>query len=160
MISHGFVSGAMFLCVGVMYDRMHSRQIADYGGVVNKMPRVRGIFHAVRHGQLGTARHQRFCRRIHGHPGRDQSEFLVCVLRGDHPDPGAAYTLWMYKRVVFGPIVHPGVEALDDVNIREIFVLAVLALAVLWMGLYPLPLMEVMHTTVDDLLAHVARSKL
>jgi NADH-quinone oxidoreductase subunit M len=73
---------------------------------------------------------------------------------------GAAYTLWMYKRVVFGPIVHPGVEALDDVNIREIFVLAVLALAVLWMGLYPLPLMEVMHTTVDDLLAHVARSKL
>ncbi len=160
MISHGFVSGAMFVCVGVMYDRLHSRQISDYGGVVNKMPVFAAFFMLFAMANSGLPGTSGFVGEFIVIMASIKVNFWYAFFAAISLITGAAYTLWMYKRVVFGPIVHPGVEALDDVNIREIFVLAVLALAVLWMGLYPLPLMEVMHTTVDDLLAHVARSKL
>jgi len=160
MISHGFVSGAMFVCVGVMYDRLHSRQISDYGGVVNKMPVFAAFFMLFAMANAGLPGTSGFVGEFVVIMASIKVNFWYAFFAAISLITGAAYTLWMYKRVVFGPIVHPGVEALDDVNIREIFVLAVLALAVLWMGLYPLPLMEVMHTTVDDLLAHVARSKL
>ena len=160
MISHGFVSGAMFVCVGVMYDRLHSRQISDYGGVVNKMPVFAAFFMLFAMANSGLPGTSGFVGEFVVIMASIKVNFWYAFFAAISLITGAAYTLWMYKRVVFGPIVHPGVEALDDVNIREIFVLAVLALAVLWMGLYPLPLMEVMHTTVDDLLAHVARSKL
>ena len=160
MISHGFVSGAMFICVGVMYDRLHSRQISDYGGVVNRMPVFATFFMLFAMANSGLPGTSGFVGEFIVIMASIKVNFWYAFFAAISLITGAAYTLWMYKRVVFGPIVHPGVEALDDVNIREIFVLAVLALAVLWMGLYPLPLMEVMHTTVDDLLAHVARSKL
>jgi NADH-quinone oxidoreductase subunit M len=160
MISHGFISAAMFLCVGVMYDRLHSRQIADYGGLAAKMPVFAAFF-------------MLFAMANSGLPGTSGfvGEFLVIMaavkvnfwygfFAATTLITGASYTLWMYKRVVFGAVVHPAVMEMKDINGREILVMAVLAMAVLAMGLYPLPLMEVMHTTVDDLLAHVARSKL
>jgi NADH-quinone oxidoreductase subunit M len=134
MISHGFVSAAMFLCVGVMYDRMHSRQIADYGGVVHTMPKFAALLHAVRHGQRGPAGHLRLRRRVHGHPRRHQGEFLVAALAATTLIFGAAYTLWMYKRVVFGPVANDHVAEMQDINSREFLVLGLLALCVLGMG--------------------------
>ncbi len=160
MISHGFVSGAMFLCVGIMYDRLHSRQIADYGGVVNKMPVFAAFFMLFAMANSGLPGTSGFVGEFIVIMAAVKVNFWYAFFAAITLITGAAYTLWMYKRVVFGAVVHPGVEALEDVNGREILVLAILALAVLWMGLYPLPLMEVMHTTVEDLLAHVARSKL
>ncbi|HET7062536.1 MAG TPA: NADH-quinone oxidoreductase subunit M [Nitrosospira sp.] len=160
MISHGFISGAMFLCVGVMYDRLHSRQIADYGGVVNKMPVFAAFFMLFAMANSGLPGTSGFVGEFLVIMASMKVNFWYAFFAAISLMTGAAYTLWMYKRVVFGAVVHPAVEGLDDVNGREIFVLAVLALAVLWMGLYPLPIVEVMHTTVDDLLAHLARSKL
>jgi NADH-quinone oxidoreductase subunit M len=160
MISHGFVSAAMFLCVGVLYDRMHSRQIADYGGVANKMPMFAAfsmLFAMANSGLPGTSG---FVGEFMVIMAAIKVNFWYAFLAATTLIFGAAYTLWMYKRVIFGAVTHPGVEGLRDINPREILILAVLAAAVLGMGLYPLPLLEVMHTTVDDLLAHVARSKL
>jgi NADH-quinone oxidoreductase subunit M len=160
MISHGFVSAAMFLCVGVLYDRMHSRQIADYGGVANKMPMFAAfsmLFAMANSGLPGTSG---FVGEFMVIMAAIKVNFWYAFLAATTLIFGAAYTLWMYKRVIFGTVTHPGVEGLRDINPREILILAVLAAAVLGMGLYPLPLLEVMHTTVDDLLAHVARSKL
>jgi NADH-quinone oxidoreductase subunit M len=160
MISHGFVSAAMFLCVGVLYDRLHSRQIADYGGVANKMPMFAAfsmLFAMANSGLPGTSG---FVGEFMVIMAAIKVNFWYAFLAATTLIFGAAYTLWMYKRVIFGAVTHPGVEGLRDINPREILILAVLAAAVLGMGLYPLPLLEVMHTTVDDLLAHVARSKL
>ncbi|SEL47523.1 NADH-quinone oxidoreductase subunit M [Nitrosovibrio tenuis] len=160
MISHGFISGAMFLCVGVMYDRLHSRQIADYGGVANKMPVFAAFFMLFAMANSGLPGTSGFVGEFIVIMAAIKVNFWYGFFAGITLITGAAYTLWMYKRVVFGAVAHPSVEEMNDINGREILVLAILALAVLWMGLYPLPLMEVMHTTVDDLLAHVARSKL
>ena len=160
MISHGFVSAAMFLCVGVMYDRLHSRQIADYGGVANKMPMFAAFFMLFAMANSGLPGTSGFVGEFMVIMAAIKVNFWYAFLAATTLIFGAAYTLWMYKRVIFGAVTHPGVEGLRDINPREILILAVLAAAVLGMGLYPLPLLEVMHTTVDDLLAHVARSKL
>ena len=160
MISHGFISAAMFLCVGVMYDRLHSRQIADYGGVANKMPVFAAFFMLFAMANSGLPGTSGFVGEFMVIMGAMQVNFWYAFLAATTLIFGAAYTLWMYKRVVFGAVANPAVEALQDINRREILILAILAAAVLWMGVYPLPLTEVMHTTVDDLLAHVARGKL
>ncbi|MBA0916400.1 MAG: NADH-quinone oxidoreductase subunit M, partial [Nitrosospira sp.] len=160
MISHGFISAAMFLCVGVMYDRLHSRQIADYGGVANKMPVFAAFFMLFAMANAGLPGTSGFVGEFMVIMAAIKVNFWYAFLAATTLIFGAAYTLWMYKRVVFGAVANPAVESLKDINHREIFILTILAAAVLWMGVYPMPFTEVMHTTVDDLLAHVARGKL
>jgi len=160
MISHGFISAAMFLCVGVMYDRLHSRQIADYGRLAAKMPVFAAFFMLFAMANSGLPGTSGFVGEFIVIMAAVKVNFWYGFFAATTLITGASYTLWMYKRVVFGAVVHPAVMEMKDINRREILVMAVLAMAVLAMGLYPLPLMEVMHTTVDDLLAHVARSKL
>jgi NADH-quinone oxidoreductase subunit M len=160
MLSHGFISAAMFLCVGVMYDRLHSRLIADYGGVVNTMPKFAAfmmLFSMANAGLPGTS----------GFVG----EFLV-ILAAVKANfwlgfgaavtliLGAAYTLWMYKRVIFGAVANAKVAAMVDIGSREFWLLAVLAAAVLGIGIWPKPVIDVIHVSVTDLLTVVARSKL
>jgi NADH-quinone oxidoreductase subunit M len=160
MISHGFVSGAMFLCIGVLYDRMHSRQIADYGGVVNTMPKFAAFFLLFAMANSGLPATSGFVGEFMVALGAIQFNFWVGFAASTTLIVGAAYTLWMYKRVVFGPVANSHVAALEDINAREFLILAVLAIAVLAMGLYPFPVTEVMHASVDNLLKHVAMSKL
>ncbi|SEO34909.1 NADH-quinone oxidoreductase subunit M [Nitrosovibrio sp. Nv6] len=160
MVSHGFISAAMFLCVGVMYDRLHSRQIADYGGLASRMPIFAAFFMLFAMANSGLPGTSGFVGEFIVIMAAVKVNFWYAFFAATTLITGAAYTLWMYKRVIFGAVVHPAVEGMQDIGRREILILAVLAAAVLGMGLYPLPLMEVMHTTVDDLLAHVGRSKL
>ena len=160
MISHGFVSGAMFLSIGVLYDRVHSREIASYGGVVNTMPKFAAfaLFFAMANcGLPGTAG---FIGEWMVILGAVQFNFWIGALAATALIFGAAYTLWMYKRVYFGDVVNDDVRGLTDLNAREFLVMAVLAVAVLWMGLYPKPFTDVMHVSVTELLKHVATSKL
>jgi len=160
MISHGFVSGAMFLSIGVLYDRVHSREIADYGGVVNTMPKFAAfalLFAMANCGLPGTAG---FIGEWMVILGAVQFNFWIGALSATALIFGAAYTLWMYKRVYFGEITNDHVRTLEDINAREFLMLAVLAVAVLWMGLYPKPFTDVMHVSVTELLKHVATSKL
>ena len=160
MISHGFISGALFLCVGVLYDRLHSREIATYGGIATPMPIFASftvLFAMANAGLPGTS----------GFVG----EFLV-IMGSFKVNPwyaviaaltlvfGAAYTLWMVKRVVYGKVTSEAVAALEDVNAREIIFLALLTGLVLWVGVWPNPILDVMHATVDNLLQHVSVSKL
>ena len=160
MISHGFISAAMFLCVGVMYDRMHSRQIADYGGVVNTMPRFASFFMLFAMANCGLPATSGFVGEFMVIMGAMKANFWVAFLAATTLVFGAAYTLWMYKRVVFGAVANERVAALKDLNGREFAVLSALAVAVLFMGIYPLPFTEVMHASVNDLLRHVALPKL
>jgi len=160
MISHGFISAAMFLCVGVMYDRVHSRQIADYGGVANKMPMFAAFFMLFAMANAGLPGTSGFVGEFLVILGTVKVNFWWAFLAATTLIFGAAYTLWMVKRVVFGPVGNPQVEAMQDINGREFIVLTLLAVCVLAMGLYPLPLTEVMHASVDNLLAHVSHSKL
>jgi NADH-quinone oxidoreductase subunit M len=160
MISHGFVSGALFLCVGVLYDRMHSRLIADYGGVVNPMPVFAAFFMLFAMANAGLPGTSGFVGEFLVIMGTMSVSFWYTLAAATTLIFGAAYTLWMYKRVVFGAVANGQVAALKDVNAREALVLALAAGAVLWMGLYPLPFTEVLHVSVDNLLAHVAQSKL
>ncbi len=160
MISHGFISAAMFLCVGVMYDRVHSRQIADYGGVANTMPRFAAFFMLFAMANAGLPATSGFVGEFMVILGAVQVNFWWAFLAATTLIFGAAYTLWMYKRVVFGPIANQNVAELTDINSREFLVLGLLALCVLGMGLYPLPFTEVMHASVNNLLEHVAHSKL
>ena len=160
MISHGFVSAAMFLCVGVMYDRMHSRQIADYGGVVNTMPKFAGLFLLFAMANAGLPATSGFVGEFMVILGAVKDNFWIGFLAATTLILGAAYTLWMFKRVVFGAVANAHVAELKDINGREFFILAVLALCVLAMGIYPYPFTEVMHASVDNLLKHVAVSKL
>jgi NADH-quinone oxidoreductase subunit M len=160
MISHGFVSAAMFLCVGVMYDRVHSRQIADYGGVVNTMPRFAAFFMLFAMANAGLPATSGFVGEFMVVLGAVQVNFWWAFLAATTLIFGAAYTLWMYKRVVFGPIANEHVAELSDINSREFLVLLLLAVCVLGMGVYPLPFTEVMHASVNNLLEHVAHSKL
>ena len=160
MISHGFVSGALFLCVGVLYDRMHSRQIADYGGVANTMPVFAALFMLFAMANAGLPGTSGFVGEFLVTLGAMKVSFWYAALAGSTLIFGAAYTLWMYKRVVFGPVANHHVAGLKDIGAREGLVLAVLAAAVLLMGVYPKPMSEVLHISVGDLLAHVAQSKL
>jgi NADH-quinone oxidoreductase subunit M len=160
MISHGFVSGAMFLCIGVLYDRVHSREIASYGGVVNSMPKFTAfaLFFAMANcGLPGTAG---FVGEWMVILSAVQFNFWLGALASSALILGAAYTLWMVKRVYFGPVANDQVRALSDINPREYLMLAILAVAVLWMGVHPKPVTDVMHTSVTELLKHVAISKL
>jgi NADH-quinone oxidoreductase subunit M len=160
MISHGFVSGAMFFCIGVMYDRMHSRQIADYGGVVNTMPKFAALFMLFSMANAGLPATSGFVGEFMIILAAVKFNFWVAVLASTSLILGAAYSLWMYKRVIFGAVANKHVEELTDINGREYAILAVLAICTLWMGLYPQPFTEVMHASVNDLLRHVAISKI
>ena len=160
MISHGFVSAAMFLCVGVMYDRMHSRQIADYGGVVNRMPKFAAFFMLFAMANSGLPATSGFVGEFMVILGAIKFNFWVGFAAATTLILGAAYTLWMYKRVVFGDVGNSHVAELEDIGAREFLVLALLAAAVLAMGIYPFPFTDIMHASVDNLLKHVAVSKL
>lgn len=160
MISHGFVSGAMFLCIGVLYDRVHSRQIADYGGVVHTMPKFAAFFMLFAMANSGLPATSGFVGEFMVVLGAVKFNFWVAFAAAVTLILGAAYTLWMYKRVVFGKVANSHVAELEDINAREFAFLAILALCVMAMGLYPFPFTEVMHASVDELLRHVAVSKL
>ena len=160
MISHGFVSAAMFLCIGVMYDRMHSREIADYGGVVNTMPKFAAFFLLFAMANSGLPATSGFVGEFMVILAAIKFNFWIGFAAATTLILGAAYTLWMYKRVVFGAVANSHVAALEDINSREILILGILAISVLAMGLYPFPFTDVMHATVDNLLKHVAISKL
>ena len=160
MISHGFVSGAMFLCIGVLYDRLHSRQIADYGGVVHTMPKFAAFFMLFTMANSGLPATSGFVGEFMVVLGAVQYNFWIGFIAATTLILGAAYSLWMYKRVVFGKVANPHVAELEDINGREFAFLAVLAVCVLAMGLYPFPFTEVMHASVNELLRHVAVSKL
>ncbi|MBX9849068.1 MAG: NADH-quinone oxidoreductase subunit M, partial [Rhodocyclaceae bacterium] len=160
MISHGFVSGAMFLCIGVLYDRLHSRQIADYGGVVNVMPKFAAFFLLFSMANSGLPATSGFVGEFMVILGAVKYNFWIGFAAATTLIVGAAYTLWMYKRVVFGEITNPHVAEMSDINSREFLILDILAIAVLAMGLYPYPFTDVMHASVDNLLKHVAVSKL
>jgi NADH-quinone oxidoreductase subunit M len=160
MISHGFVSGAMFLCVGVLYDRMHTRQIADYGGVVNVMPRFATFMVLFAMANCGLPATSGFVGEFMVILGAVQFNFWIAFLAATIMIMGVAYTLWMVKRVVFGDVANDHVAALTDLNAREYLVLGLLAIAVLGMGIYPQAFTSVMHVSVNDLLRHVALTKL
>jgi NADH-quinone oxidoreductase subunit M len=160
MISHGFVSGALFLCIGVMYDRLHSRQISDYGGVVNSMPKFAAFFMLFAMANSGLPATSGFVGEFMVVLGAIQVNFWYAALAATTLIFGAAYSLWMYKRVVFGPVTHDKVAAMQDLDSREFLILSVLAMCVLAMGVYPLPVTEVMHSSVNALLEHVSHSKL
>ncbi|ONO52019.1 NADH-quinone oxidoreductase subunit M [Burkholderia cenocepacia] len=160
MISHGFVSGAMFLCIGVLYDRVHSRQIADYGGVVNVIPKFAAfamLFSMANCGLPGTSG---FVGEFMVILAAVQYNFWIAFGAAFTLILGAAYTLWMYKRVYFGAVANDHVAKLKDIGRREFLMLAVLAAFTLLMGLYPKPFTDVMHVSVENLLSHVAQSKL
>jgi NADH-quinone oxidoreductase subunit M len=160
MVSHGLISGALFLCVGVLYDRVHSRQIADYGGVANTMPKFAAfmvLFAMANAGLPGTS----------GFVG----EFMVIIasfkanvwfafVAATTLVLGAAYTLWMVKRVVYGEVANDNVATLEDLNHREFIVLGILALSVLLVGLWPAPLVDMMNATIEHLVHQIGQSKL
>ena len=160
MISHGFVSGAMFLCIGVLYDRMHTREIADYGGVVNVMPRFVTFFVLFSMANCGLPGTSGFVGEFTVIMGAVEYNFWIGLLTASALITGAAYSLWLLKRVAFGPVTNDNVRNMQDLNGREFLVLGVMAIAVLFMGVYPKPFTEVMHVSVDALLQHVAVSKL
>ncbi len=160
MISHGFVSAALFLCVGVLYDRMHSRNIADYGGVVNTMPRFAALMMLFAMANCGLPATSGFVGEFMVIVGAMKFNFWIAFLAGTTLVFGAAYTLWMYKRVIFGEAGNKQVAELSDANTRELLVLGLLAIAVLWLGLHPAPFTEIMHASVNELLKHLAVSKM
>jgi NADH-quinone oxidoreductase subunit M len=160
MISHGFVSAALFLCVGVMYDRMHSRLIADYGGVVNTMPKFAALFMFFAMANSGLPATSGFVGEFMVILSAVKVNFWLAFLAAFTLILGAGYTLWMYKRVIFGAVANAHVAELTDVSAREFWLLTAVAVAVLVMGVYPAPFTQVMHTSVSDLLTVVARSKL
>ena len=160
MISHGFISGAMFLCIGVLYDRMHSREIASYGGVVNTMPKFAAFFLFFSMANAGLPATSGFVGEfmvllgaVSFNPWTAFAAAVTLIL-------GAAYSLWMYKRVVFGPIANEDVAKLKDINAREFVMLALLALLTLWMGIQPKPFTDVTEVSVSALLEHVSVSKI
>ena len=160
MIAHGFVSAAMFLCIGVLYDRMHSREIASYGGVINTMPKFAALalfFTMANSGLPGTAG---FVGEWMVILGSVKYNFWIGFAAASALVFGAAYSLWMFKRVYLGPVANDDVKGLTDINGREFLMLGLLAAAALWMGLYPKPFTDVMNTSVVDLLVHVAKTKL
>jgi NADH-quinone oxidoreductase subunit M len=160
MISHGFISGALFLCIGVLYDRVHSREIASYGGVVNTMPKFATLavfFGMANCGLPGTSGFVGEWMVILGTVGVN---FWLALLAATTLVFGAGYTLWMVKRVYFGPVANDAVRKLTDANPRELVMLSLLAVAALWMGVYPKPFTDPMQASVTELLKHVSVSKL
>ena len=160
MISHGFVSGAMFLCIGVLYDRVHSREIADYGGVINTMPRFAAFFVLFSLANAGLPGTSGFIGEFMVILGSVKFNFWIGVLAATALILGAAYSLWLVKRVVFGEVGNDHVAALQDLSMREFLILGVLAIATIWMGVYPAPFTDLTQTSVADLLQHVANSKI
>lgn len=160
MISHGFVSAAMFLCIGVLYDRMHSRQIADYGGVVNTMPKFAAFFVLFSLANCGLPATSGFVGEFMVILGAIQFDFWIGMLAATALILGAAYSLWLVKRVVFGAVTNTHVAQLQDISGREFLMLGLLGIAVIAMGVYPAPVTDVMQTSVADLLKHVAVSKI
>jgi NADH-quinone oxidoreductase subunit M len=159
MISHGFVSAALFLCVGVLYDRVHSRQIADYGGVANTMPVFAAFFVLFAMANSGLPGTSGFVGEFLVVLGTLKVSFWQAFLAATTLIFGAAYTLWMIKRVVYGAVANDHVAALQDVGRRELAFLVLLAVAVLWMGIYPKAFSNVINPTVIELLRHVSQSK-
>ena len=160
MIAHGFVSGAMFLCIGVLYDRVHSREIASYGGVVNTMPKFAAfalLFAMANAGLPGTAG---FVGEWMVILAAVKANFWIGLGSATALILGAAYTLWMFKRVYLGPVTNDDVKGLTDINAREFLMLSLLAIAVLYMGVYPKLFTDVMDSSIAELLKHVAMSKL
>jgi NADH-quinone oxidoreductase subunit M len=160
MVSHGLISGAMFLCVGVLYDRMHSREIADYGGVANTMPKYAAfmvLFAMANSGLPGTSG---FVGEFMVIIASFKANFWFAFLAAGTLILGAAYTLWMVKRVIYGEVANDNVAKLQDVNSREFLVLGILAVAVLIVGLWPAPLVDMMNVTVEQLVDQIGRSKL
>lgn len=160
MISHGFVSGALFLCIGVLYDRMHTRRIDAYGGVVNVMPRFATLFVLFAMANSGLPATSGFVGEFTVIMGAVEHNFWVGVLAATSLILAAAFTLWMTKRVVFGDVTNDEVRNLTDINAREFFILGIMAVMVLYMGIYPKPFTDVMHVSVQSLLQHVSVSKL
>ena len=160
MIAHGFVSGAMFLCIGVLYDRVHSREIAAYGGVVNTMPKFAAFSLLFSMANCGLPATAGFVGEWMVILGAVQYNFWIGMGAATALIFGAAYTLWMYKRVYLGPVANDHVKELKDINCREFLVLGILAAAVMVMGLYPKPFTDVMDVSVAELIKHVAVSKL
>jgi len=160
MIAHGFVSAAMFLSIGVLYDRVHSREIASYGGVINTMPKFAAFALLFSMANCGLPATAGFVGEWMVILGAVKFNFVVGILAASALIFGAAYTLWMFKRVYLGPVTNEEVKGLTDINTREFMMLALLAVAVLFMGLYPRPFTDVMEASVADLLKHVAVSKL
>jgi NADH-quinone oxidoreductase subunit M len=160
MLSHGFVSAAMFLCVGVLYDRMHTRMIADYGGVVNRMPKFAAFMMLFAMANAGLPATSGFVGEFLVILAAVKVNFWLGFGAGVTMILGAAYTLWMYKRVIFGDVANAHVAELSDLSRREFWMLAAVALAVLAMGVWPRPFVDVMHASVADLLTIVAKSKL
>ena len=159
MISHGFVSGAMFLCIGVMYDRVHSRNIADYGGVVNTMPKFAALFMLFSMANSGLPGTSGFVGEFLVILGAVEYNFWIGFAAATTLILGAAYSLWMYKRVVFGAVANDKVAGLTDIGRREFWMLVAVALAVLWMGVYPKPVTDMTDASVAKLLEHVSISK-
>jgi NADH-quinone oxidoreductase subunit M len=160
MVSHGLISGAMFLCVGVLYDRVHSRQISDYGGVANTMPKFAAfmvLFSMANAGLPGTSG---FVGEFMVIIASFKANFWFAFLAATTLVLGAAYTLWMVKRVIYGEVANDKVAALEDLNQREFIVLSVLAFAVLLVGLWPAPLVDMMNVTIEQLMQQVGQSKL
>jgi len=160
MISHGLISGAMFLCVGVLYDRVHSRQIADYGGVANTMPKYAAfavLFAMANAGLPGTSG---FVGEFMVIIASFKANFWFAFFAATTLDLGAAYTLWMIKRVIYGEVANDNVAELSDLNRREFIVLGILAIAVLLVGVWPSPLVDMMNVTIEQLIEQIGRSKL
>jgi NADH-quinone oxidoreductase subunit M len=160
MISHGFVAAAMFLCIGVLYDRMHTRQIADYGGVVNTMPRFAALFVLFAMANCGLPGTSGFVGEFMVILGAVKANFWVGAMAATALILGASYSLWLVKRVVFGAVGNDNVARLSDIGCREFFMLSLLAVIVLAIGVYPAMLTDSMQTSVADLLQHVANSKI
>jgi NADH-quinone oxidoreductase subunit M len=160
MIAHGFVSGAMFLCIGVLYDRVHSREIASYGGVVNTMPNFTAFAVLFAMANCGLPATAGFVGEWMVILGAVKANFWLGLIASTALIFGAAYTLWMVKRVYFGAVVNEEVRTLTDINAREFLMLGLLAAAVLYMGIHPKPFTDVMNVSVADFLKHVAASKL
>ena len=160
MISHGFISGALFLCVGVLYERVQSRQIKDYGGVANPMPVFAAFMMLFAMANAGLPGTSGFVGEFLVIMTAFKANFWVAFLAGTTLILGAAYTLWMYKRVIFGAVSNDNVSSLCDVNKTEAIILSTLAVAVLVVGIWPAPLLELMQPTIQNLIEHIANSKL
>src|SRR3546814_561880 len=159
MISHGLVSGAMFLCIGVMYDRLHTRRISDYGGVINTMPRFVTFFVLFSMANCGLQGTSGFVGEFTVIMGAVEHNFWIGLLAATALIWGASYSLWMLKRVAFGAIGNDKVRAMTDLSKREFFIMGIMAILVLYMGIYPKPFTDVMHVSVQALLQHVSISK-